>query len=73
MTATLNPQMGSKGQNIFVVAESCLLIKLKGTEHRVPCEQIFCPYTQPQQLEWGQRSNSFFCNVVMLHIILIEV
>ena len=43
-----------------------LHIKLKGMEHRVPCYHIFCPYTHPRPLGWGQKS--FFLKVVMLQI-----
>ena len=31
-------------------------------------QQIFCPYTHPQPLGWGQRPNIFLFEVVMLHI-----
>ena len=37
-----------------------LHIKLKGIEYRAPWKQIFCPYTHPRPLGWGQRSFFFF-------------
>ena len=45
-----------------------LHIKLKGMELTITYKQIFCSYTYPGPLVWGQKVNLFsFLKVVMLH------
>ena len=53
LTHTLNPQIGSKGQNIFFLVVM-LHIKLWGMVHRASCKHTFCPYTSPRPLGLGQ-------------------
>ena len=43
-------------------------IKLKGMMNAATCKHIFCPYTHPRSLQWGQRSKHIFLKVVILHI-----
>ena len=51
-----------------------LHVKLKGMEYRAQCKHIFCPYTHPRTLRWGQRSKHFFFQkIVMLRINLKEI
>ena len=55
------PGVGSEGKNIFFLLKVVMLhIKLKGMEYRAPCKHIFCPYTHPQPLGWGQKVKTFF-------------
>ena len=49
------PGVWSKCPNIFPSESSCVLIKLKGMEHRAPHKHIFCPYTHPLPLGFGQN------------------
>ena len=58
--ARLASGVWSKGQNIFFLEVVMLYIKLKGKEHRAPHKHIFCPYTHPLSLGWGQKVKSFF-------------
>ena len=39
--------------HIFFLKVVMLHIKLKGKEHRAPCNHIFCPYTHPKKYECG--------------------
>ena len=48
---TLDPAVELKGQTFFLKVVM-LKIKLKRIEHR---KQIFCPYTHPRHLRWGQK------------------
>ena len=44
-------------------------IKLKGMEHRARCKHVFCHYTHPRPLGFGQNVKIFYLlKVVMLHI-----
>ena len=36
-----------------------LHIKLKGMSNAATCKRIFCPYTHPRPVGWGQRSIFF--------------
>ena len=46
-----------------------LHIKLKGMKNAATCKHIFCPFTQPRPLGWGQKVKiQLFQNMVMLHI-----
>ena len=47
--------MDQKVKTYFFLKVVMLHIKLKGMEHRAPCKHIFCPYTHPRPLGWGQR------------------
>ena len=50
--------VGSKGQIRLFQKMVMLHIKLMGNE--ATGKYIFCPYTHPRTLGWGQRSNIFF-------------
>ena len=50
--------MGSKVKIIFSEG-SQIHIKLMGMEHRAPYKHIFCPYTHPRRLGWGQKAKTF--------------
>ena len=43
-------------------------IKLKGMTNAETYKRIYCPYTHPRPLGWGQRSKRFFMEVAMLRI-----
>ena len=50
----------SSGQNIFFLNIVMLHFKLKGMERRrAPCKHIFCPYTHPRSLGFGQKVKTF--------------
>ena len=53
----LSPLAGSKGQTFFLLKVVMSHIKFKGTEHKVPCKHMFCPYTHPQA---GSKGLTFF-------------
>ena len=55
LTHILDPSVGVKGQTFFLLKEVGLHIKLKGTEHSASCNHIFCPYTHPRPLGFGQK------------------
>ena len=42
------------------------IIKLMGLEHRAPCKHIFCPYTHPRRLGWGQKVKTFFIMKIVM-------
>ena len=58
----------SNGQTIFFMKFVILHIKLKGVELRAPCKHIFCPYTHPLPLGYGEKVKHLLLKVVMLHI-----
>ena len=66
----LNPQMGSKFLNSFILNEVMLHIKLKVIELIAPCKHIVCPYTHPQHAGCIKSDKIRILNVVMLHITL---
>ena len=47
-------------QIFFSLKVVMLHIKLKGMEHRAPCKHIFCAYTHPWSMGWGQKVKTFF-------------
>ena len=47
---TLDPGGGVKTPNHFFLKVAMLHIRLEGIEHRAPCKQIFCSYTQLRPL-----------------------
>ena len=56
---TLDPWGGVKCQKHFYLKVVILHIKLMGMEHRAPCKHIYCPYTHPRSLGWGQKFRFF--------------
>ena len=60
--------VGSKVKTFFFLKVVMLHIKFKGMEHRTPCKNIFCPYTQPRPLGWGKMSKHTPLRGVMLHV-----
>ena len=62
---TLDPRDEIKGRNIFSLKVVMLHIKLKEMECRVPCKQIFCPYTHINP--WGGvKSSKQDCYLIIL-------
>ena len=55
-----NPWVGQKVKTCIFLKVVLLHIKLKRMEHRASCKRIFCPYTHPQHLGWGQMVKTFF-------------
>ena len=47
--------LGQKVKTFFLKVVM-LHIKLKGMEHRSPCNHMLCPNTHPRSLEWVKRS-----------------
>ena len=50
MIANILPGIGVKRSKHFFLKVVMLHIKLEGREHRAPCNQIVCPFTQPRPL-----------------------
>ena len=49
------------GVNTYFLLKLIMVhIKLNGIEHKVPCEQVSCPYTHPQPSDGVKRSKHVF-------------
>ena len=55
----LDPRVGPRGQNDFILKVVMLHIKLKGKGHRASCKHIFCPDKHPRPFWWGQKLKTF--------------
>ena len=52
--------LGSKGQMQLFQNMIMFHIKLNAITNAATCKHIFCPYTHPRPLGWGQRSKQCF-------------
>ena len=55
------PSTPGRGQNdIFYLKVVMLHSELTGMSHKIPCKQIFSPFTHPRSRGWGQKVKTFF-------------
>ena len=52
--------VGSKGQILFFSEHGHVAYQINEIANAATCNPIFCPYTHPRPLGWGQMSKLFF-------------